>query len=171
MAFVKSRTSSLYDEMYSVIKGGVRMSDLSFNVTLAWKGTGRLGEGTAQLAESCSVIYSAPESMGGQGVGTSPEEFLIAAVSSCYSATLFGLLRKEGLAVDEVKIRAEGMVTGYPLQAKFSHLTVHPTILGGNPEQEEDYGNVAQRAREKCFIGKTIAGNVEYQVGEVLVQA
>ncbi len=144
------------------------MANLGFEIELKWSGTGREGEGTASLSNH-EVTYSAPYSMGGKGVGTSPEEFLLAAVCSCYSATLFGVLRKEGLPADQVFIQAEGTVTDYPVKSKFARIRVNPSIAGGVQEKLAEYREAAVTARNKCFIGKTITGNVEYEVGEVSI--
>ncbi|MCL6442316.1 MAG: OsmC family protein [Alicyclobacillus sp.] len=144
------------------------MADLSFSTRLAWHGTGREGEGMVVIGDG-EITYSAPEFMGGKGAGTSPEELLIAALGACYSGTLFGVLRKKGLPVEKVSIGAEGVVTGYPMQAKFSKLIVHPTIHGGDSKQDIAYRLASVEARDKCFIGKTIAGNVEYEVGDLHV--
>lgn len=142
------------------------MSDLGFSTELKWHGTGREGEGIVRLA-GVSVSYSAPASMGGKGVGTSPEELLIAAVSTCYSGTLFALLKKNGMPVQEISVRVEGTVTGYPASAKFSRIRVYPTIHGGDEAWATTYQSIAEEARDRCFIGKTIAGNVDYEVGPV----
>ncbi len=64
------------------------------------------------------VRCSAPSTMGGKGVGTSPEELLLATVTSCYSGTLFRVLGRQGLPVDHVRIDATGVVAGYPLQPR-----------------------------------------------------
>lgn len=146
--------------------GGRVVADLQFSTELKWHGTGRDGEGTAMLSAG-EIVYSAPASMGGKGVGTSPEEFLITAVASCYSGTLFGVLKKSGLPADQVGVRAEGEVTGYPMQAKFARLRVSPVIVGADMSKLAEYRTAAVKARDKCFIGKTIAGNVVYEVGEV----
>ncbi|WP_052012291.1 OsmC family protein [Alicyclobacillus hesperidum] len=145
------------------------MADLQFSTHLKWRGTGRDGEGVVTLAED-GVVYSAPASMGGKGVGTSPEELLIAAVASCYSGTLFRLLKKAGLPVEQLEITAEGEVTDYPTQAKFSRLRVSPVIFGADRSRFEEYARVATQARDHCFIGKAIAGNVSYDVGKVDVK-
>lgn len=144
------------------------MADLRFGAKLAYSGTGKEGEGQLTVGEK-TLAYSAPENMGGKGVGLSPEDLLISAVSTCYSGTLFGLLSKIGLPVQEVKIQAEGIVTGYPLNTKFSEIIVHPTILGGDASKKDDYASAAVKAKEKCFIGKSIAGNIDYNVGTVCV--
>ena len=144
------------------------MPDLEFQAEVKWSGTGRNGEGRLELSDH-SLRYSAPDSMGGKGVGTSPEELLLAAVTTCYSGTLFGVLKKSSLPATDVSIRTEGTVTGYPLQSKFARIRVNPTVHGGNPDQTEDYERLAEEARNRCFIGKTVIGNVEYVVGEVRV--
>ncbi|MCL6598604.1 MAG: OsmC family protein [Alicyclobacillus macrosporangiidus] len=146
------------------------MADLRFPVSLTWSGTGREGEGRLSVS-GLTIACSAPEEMGGKGVGMSPEDLLISAVGSCYSATLFGLLTKRHLPVSRVTIEAEGTVTGYPLQSKFARLTVSPTIFGADMARRADYEAAARDARDRCFIGKTIAGNVEYTVGHVEVSA
>ncbi len=144
------------------------MADLEFETYLSWYATGNEGNGTVQLGQK-EVIYSAPANMGGKGVGTSPEELLLAAVAACYSGTLMGLLTRKGLPVEHVKIRVQGIVTGYPLNAKFATLRVHPDIIGGDKEQRTAYQDVALLARDRCFIGKTIAGNVAYEVLDVQI--
>jgi peroxiredoxin-like protein len=144
------------------------MTDLTFEAKLNWSGTGKNGEGKVTFATE-SLVYSSPANMGGKGTGVSPEDLLISAVSSCYSGTLFGLLIKKELPVLHVSVRAEGIVTGYPLNTKFSRLIVHPTIIGGDPEKLSEYEETATKARDKCFIGKSIAGNIDYQVGTVQV--
>ncbi len=144
--------------------------DLTFESRIAWQNTGREGEGTAKLGGQ-ELQFSAPYSMGGKGTGTSPEELLLTAVGSCYSGTLFALLMKEHLRVTSVDVQVTGKVTEYPIQAKFSQLVVNPTIVGADSSQVSLYEEAANKAREKCFIGKTIAGNVEYLVGTVTVEA
>ncbi|HEX7057176.1 MAG TPA: OsmC family protein [Bacilli bacterium] len=144
------------------------MADLRFEARLEWSGLGKDGEGKATLNGE-TLVVSAPASMGGKGVGASPEDLLIGAVSSCYSGTLLGVLKRTGLAASSVQVRAEGIITDYPMRAKFSRLIVHPTITGGEPARQSEYEQAATTAREKCFIGKTIAGNISYEVGEVRV--
>lgn len=144
------------------------MADLTFEIKLEWAGLGRDGQGCVQLGGQ-PVPYAAPESMGGSGLGTSPEELLLAAVSSCYSGTLYALLVRAELPVQKVQIRTEGIVTGYPLNGKFATLRVHPTIVGGDLARQRQYEDEARHARSRCFIGRTITGNVEYGVGEVQI--
>ena len=146
------------------------MGDLSFDVGLRWWGTGREGAGEVQ-ADGAALELSAPRSMGGRGVGSDPEELLVCAVSSCYTATLFAVLHRGRLPVDSVAVAARGTVSGFPDQARFASIVVSPTILGGATERQEEYQAAAELAHERCFIGRSLAPEVRYEVGSVTVQA
>jgi peroxiredoxin-like protein len=145
------------------------MADLSFDVELRWSGIGRDGAGEIQ-ADGLALELSGPKSMGGRGVGTSPEELLVSAVASCYTATLFAVLRRVRLPVDSVAVTASGTVTGFPRETRFASIRVSPTILGGAVERQEEYEASAIFARERCFIGHTLAPEVDYEIGAVTVQ-
>jgi peroxiredoxin-like protein len=144
------------------------MHGLPFQVELEWSGSGRDGAGRI-VTDDLQLALSTPASMGGRGVGTNPEELLVCAVASCYAATLFGVLRRAGLPVASVNVDARGTVTGYPGQARFERLVVSPTIADGDPTRVHEYEQAAATAHGRCFIGATIAGNVDYQVGVVAV--
>ncbi|QQE80115.1 OsmC family protein [Alicyclobacillus sp. SO9] len=145
------------------------MAELNFSITAEWSGTGRDGEGVIDTGGQ-TIHYAAPDNMGGKGTGTSPEELLLSAVASCYSSTLFALLKKTGMPVEKITIQTEGIVTDYPLKTKFSTLRVHPTVHGGVEALSQRYQEAALTARDKCFIGKSIHGNISYEVGHVLVK-
>ena len=142
------------------------MSDVIFETKATWEGDGKTGEGKITLGNE-AVTYSNPGEMNGKGKGTNPEELLIGAVTTCYSGTLYTILTKKRLPVQHVSVRAEGIITGYPANMDFEQLIVHPTITGGNNEKIADYEKAALTAKDKCFIGQTIAGSIAYKVGKV----
>ena len=145
------------------------MAELAFHVSAVWIGTGREGSGTLSMGGQ-RIAYSAPDTMGGKGEGTSPEELLLAAVTACYSGTLFRLVQRAGLPIARVDLHTDGTVSHYPAAARFSGITVHPTIVGGDADRLEDYRAAAAAARDHCFIGRTVRDYLEYRVGTVDVQ-
>lgn len=153
--------------------GGTKVSslarELQFEAELSWTGSGRDGAGRI-LADDLELEYSVLASMGGRDVGTNPEELLVCAVASCYSATLLGVLQRARLPASEVRVTATGSVTGYPAAGRFERLTVSPTIVGSDASRVSEYENATRVAHERCFIGRTIAGNVDYQVGRVTIE-
>lgn len=131
------------------------MSDLSFNITLTWAGTGR--EGAGQIQTDDVELELGPESTGGRGIGTSPEELLVCAVSSCYTATLFAVLRGAQLPVDSLAVGASGTVTGFPGETRLARIAVSPTVLGGDIRRVPEYQAAASHAHGSCFIGPALA--------------
>ena len=143
------------------------MADLSFEISATTSGVGREREGIITV-DGQNVRYSAPASMGGKGVGASPETLLISAVTACYSLTLLAYLSKRKLPQRGISVRTEGIVTGFPQHDTYAKITVNPVIHGGNPGQEKEYRDAAMEARDHCFIGQTVAaGGVAYEVGTV----
>jgi len=145
------------------------MKELSFEIELRWSGTGREGAGEIQT-DDIALELSAPESMGGRGVGTNPEELLVCAVSSCYTATLFGVLRRAELPAESVAVNAKGTVTGISGRVRFAGIAVSPTMLGGDSARQREYEAAADVAHNRCFIGHTLAPAVSYEVGAVQVR-
>jgi peroxiredoxin-like protein len=146
----------------------IRMQELPFQVELEWSGSGREGAGRV-VTDDLELELSTPASMGGRGVGTNPEELLVSAVASCYAATLFGVLQRAGLPASSVSVDARGSVGGFPEHATFEWIVVSPTIVDGDAERVREYEQAAETAHNRCFIGRTLAGHVDYRVGWVAV--
>ena len=142
------------------------MSALQFDVDLEWRADQRFGEITAGEAHAC---VSEPRVMGGTGAGMSPEDFFVAAAASSYSVTLAETLRAIGLPQTSLAIHAEGLVTSDAGSERFTTVTVRPTIQGADIGQRQAYEKAAIAARNNCFIGRSIRGNIAYVVGGVLL--
>ncbi len=142
--------------------------DLVFQVTADWSGVGKAGQGTMHIGDT-DYVYSAPANMGGQGVGARPEDFLIAAVTACYSGTLMRILNQYELPADSVTIQTTGTVEDYPGHARFARIRVNPIVRGGIEGRLADYERAAEEARQRCFIGRTVRDSLSYEVGAVTI--
>lgn len=146
------------------------MADLSFDVVADWTGLGRGGVGQI-AAGNRTYEFSVPTQMGGRGVGSSPEELLTSAVCACFTSTLFALLPKAHLPASKLTVAAKGKVTEFPGErARFAEICVSPTVHDGEIGRLEEYAALACKARDCCFIGRTLRGNVSYVVGQVSVE-
>lgn len=147
------------------------MADLTFAVVADWAGVRETGAGQL-TADERTYEFSVPRDMGGRGVGTSPEELLAFAVCTCFTSTLFALLSRARLPAAKLTVAAQGKVTGFPgRDARFAEVRVNPTVHGGDVGRLEEYAKFACQARDRCFIGRTLRGNVAYIVGEVNVES
>jgi peroxiredoxin-like protein len=140
------------------------MSALQFDVDLEWRADQKFGEITIGDVRAC---VSEPRVMGGTGAGMSPEDFFVAAAASSYSITLSETLRAIGLPQTSLAIHAEGLVTSDAGSERFTTVTVRPTIQGADIAQRQAYEKAAIAARNNCFIGRSIRGNIAYVVGGV----
>jgi peroxiredoxin-like protein len=140
------------------------MSALHFDVDLEWRANQRFGEITAGKAHAC---VSEPRVMGGTGTGMSPEDLFVAATASSYCVTLAEMLRAIGLPQTGLSIHAEGLVASDVAAERFSTVIVRPTIQGADLARRDAYAKAAIAARNNCFIGRSIRGNIAYVVGEV----
>lgn len=148
---------------------GVTDLDLEFTVSATWAGVNTDGEGEMHIGDH-RFRFSAPANMGGKGVGSSPEDLLLAAVTACYSGTLMRVLSQSHLSAASVVLQTDGVVEGFPTNTRFARITVNPTIKGGDPERQAEYKEAAERARDRCFIGRTVRDYLEYAVGHVTVE-
>ncbi len=143
------------------------MPDLDFFIEATAHGEGKDREGVITV-DGHQVRFSAPGSMGGKGVGASPETLLISAVTACYSLTLLAYLKKRGLPCRELSVRTRGVVTGFPRHDVYARIVVSPRFLGGDAARPDAYRAAAVEAHDACFIGQTVAaGGTAYEVGEI----
>jgi len=140
------------------------MSTLQFDVDLEWRADQKFGEITVGEARTC---VSEPRVMGGTGVGMSPEDLFVAATASSYSVTLAEMLRALGLPQSSLAVHAEGLVASDAGAERFTTVTVRPSIHGADTAQRQAYEKAAIAARNNCFIGRSIRGNIAYVVGDV----
>jgi peroxiredoxin-like protein len=145
------------------------MTDVSFDIELAWWGAGREGIGAIQ-GDDLTFEFSGPESMGGRGSGSNPEELLVCAVSSCYAATLSAVLVRAELPVAWLSVSATGTVTGFPGHARMARIVVSPLVLGGDSSRDAEYEVAAGLAHDRCLIGHALASEVTYEVASVRVR-
>jgi peroxiredoxin-like protein len=138
------------------------MSTLQFDVDLEWRANQKFGEITVGEARTC---VSEPRVMGGTGAGMSPEDLFVAAAASSYSVTFAEMLRAVGLPQSSLAIHAEGLVTSDAGAERFTTVTVRPTIQGADTARRQAYEKAAIAARNNCFIGRSIRGNIAYVVG------
>ena len=138
------------------------MSTLQFDVDLEWRADQKFGEITVGKARTC---VSEPRVMGGTGTGMSPEDLFVAAAASSYSVTFAEMLRAVGLPQSSLAIHAEGLVTTDAGAERFTTVTVRPTIQGADTARRQAYEKAAIAARNNCFIGRSIRGNIAYVVG------
>ena len=79
------------------------------------------------------------------------------------------VLNQSRLPGESIAVHTDGVVEGFPENAKFAHITLNPTIKGGDVNRKDEYEQAAQVARDRCFIGRTVRDYLTYDVGQVAI--
>jgi putative redox protein len=115
--------------------------------------------------EGLAVIGDEPTSSGGDGLGPSPYEFLLAAIGHCTVLTLLLYARRKEWALERVAVRAthdrvvlDEAASGELVKRKVERIT-QEIALDGDLDDE-------QRARllevaGKCPVHRTLTGPIE----------
>lgn len=136
-----------------------------FKVQTSWQG-GRDTVGKVQgdvLHESISI----PAGLGGQGVGTNPDEMLVSAASSCYIISLAAVL--EHAHYEDVEIAQTSIGTAVLDQGKFKmkSITHYPTITIHEDDAtrlNRQLSKLLKLADQNCMISNSVRGNVEIDI-------
>lgn len=139
-------------------------SNISFNITGSWKGN-RNGSGII-TTNGIKLPCSAPESLDGPGIGSNPEELLMASASSCYMITLAAILSRREIKYSHLDVSTEGIVQEDGNNLIFKEIIHRPVIHleNGYEDRKEEIMKLAHRAENACFISKTLKPQVDVSV-------
>ncbi|MEO6906373.1 MAG: OsmC family protein [Abditibacteriaceae bacterium] len=128
-------------------------------------------EGDGNLTLSTGTInYGVPSQFGGTTGKTSPEELILAALSSCFSMTLGFVLEKRKVSARLLGMHAEGIVNRIERQLVLTAITIHPQIAidSDSEKTRQDVNAAIERSEQACLISNAIRGNVELKVEAVI---
>ncbi|MBI0577165.1 OsmC family protein [Neobacillus cucumis] len=140
------------------------MGSSRFSVNGSWQGD-RNGTGHIQAA-GLDITASVPKEFDGPGIGSSPEELLIAASNNCYMITLAAMISNRKIEGVSFEVVSEGIVDKIDGKLKFKQINHKPTIYI-NPDAEvtvEKLEELAVRAEKACFISNTLRCSIEFSV-------
>ncbi|RYV51543.1 OsmC family peroxiredoxin [Pengzhenrongella frigida] len=126
----------------------------------AWNGTLMEGSGQVELTSSGTGTFdvSFPRRIAEQTVGTSPEELIAAAHSSCFAMQLSGVIAEAGGVPIALQVTAD--VTLEPDPAGGLLITTIALTVRGEVENLDAAGfaRAAQVAKETCPVSKALTG-------------
>lgn len=153
-----------------------------FAVATTW--TGNTGAGTATytaysrdheyhaagkattIAGSSSAVYR------GDGSRYNPEELLVASISSCHMLWMLHLCADAGIVITAYVDQAEGEMRENPDgSGEFTRVLLRPRMTIANPERAADAMALHERARELCFIARSVNFPVEHEPVVEVVKA
>jgi len=125
----------------------------------AWNGTLNEGGGQVELTTSGTGTFDVtfPSRIADQAAGTSPEELIAAAHSSCFAMQLSGVIGEAGGTTVALQVTAD--VTLRPDPAGGLHISEIALTVRGEVEglDADGFAAAAQKAKEICPVSKALA--------------
>ncbi|HJE02034.1 peroxiredoxin-like protein [Staphylococcus auricularis] len=141
------------------------MAQHDFKVTTQWQG-GR--ESVGQLkGDVLEEQVSIPSGLGGKGVGTNPDEMLVAAASTCYIISLAAVLERSGFNDIQITQQSIGRASLDKGKFKMVEITHYPEVKIDEaqlPKLKDKLSKLLQLADRNCMISNAIRGNVEVNI-------
>jgi organic hydroperoxide reductase OsmC/OhrA len=139
----------------------------SFRVNLDW--TGNTGAGTAHYgaylrdheisgAEKVIAIPgSSDPAFRGDPRRYSPEELLVASLSSCHMLWMLHLCASAGIVVTDYRDEASGsMAENADGSGQFTEVVLRPRLVVADPSRVDELPALHERAHALCFISRSV---------------
>jgi organic hydroperoxide reductase OsmC/OhrA len=150
------------------------MKQHHFQITTAW--TGNRGSGTAGYtgysrnheyhapAKGAVIAGSSSPEFRGDATRYNPEELLVGAISSCHMLWVLHLCADAGIVVTAYSDHAAGEMMEHPDgSGEFTRVILRPHMTIADPARIGDATLLHDRARELCFLARSVRFPVEHQ--------
>ncbi len=110
-----------------------------------------------------TLDFSVPPEFGGEGGLWTPEHLLLAAVASCFVATVRGMAGKSNLDFQTIEITVEGTIEKKEGSLRFTKIILHPEALICREEDRARATRLLEKAEQGCLIARSLSAEIEMQ--------
>jgi len=103
-----------------------------------------------------TINFAAPPEFGGEPSLWTPEHLLLAAVSTCYVATLRAVAEASKLEFEGIEVPVEGKIEKLDGGFKFTRITLRPLVTIHNEQDRERVGRVLEKAEQVCLVSRSL---------------
>ncbi len=103
-----------------------------------------------------TINFAAPREFGGEPGLWTPEHLLLAAVSTCYVATLRAVAEASKLEFEGIEVPVEGKIERLDGRFKFTRITLRPLVTIHNEQDRERVGRVLEKAEQVCLVSRSL---------------
>jgi organic hydroperoxide reductase OsmC/OhrA/RimJ/RimL family protein N-acetyltransferase len=129
----------------------------------AWWTAGRAG--IAKAASAPKVIhFAAPPEFRGLEAMWTPEDLLLSAVASCFTATFHVIAVNAKFEYTDLEVGAEGVVSRGDLGYTFSEIVVHPTLTIAREQDREQALDLLQKAKTLCLVSRALTTPQKFEM-------
>jgi organic hydroperoxide reductase OsmC/OhrA len=138
----------------------------NYNISITW--TGNRGTGTSgyraydrnhviKAADKAEIAGSSDPAFRGDKTRYNPEEFMVAALSTCHMLSYLHVCVLNGVVVTDYKDNATGIMAETPDGGgHFIEVTLNPVVTVKDASMIEKANELHHKASELCFIANSV---------------
>jgi organic hydroperoxide reductase OsmC/OhrA/RimJ/RimL family protein N-acetyltransferase len=129
----------------------------------AWWTAGRAGIAKADSAPNV-IHFSAPPEFRGLEAMWTPEELLLSAVASCFTATFYVIAGYAKFEYTDLEVGADGVVSRGDFGYAFSEIVVHPTLIIAREQDREQALDLLEKAKTLCLVSRALTTPQKFEM-------
>ncbi|UWF57762.1 SACOL1771 family peroxiredoxin [Staphylococcus hyicus] len=146
------------------------MTQHAFKINFEWQG-GRNSVGKLQ-GDVIHEQFSIPNSLGGTGIGTNPDELLVSAAGSCFTISLAATLERAHIKVKKLNVSTIGTASLSHQIFTMEEITHHVNIYVQDFESKQKLHQRLERllhiADRNCMVSNSLRGNVPIKINPLI---
>lgn len=123
--------------------------------------TARWSSGKSGLVQSDSapnvIPFTAPPRFGGLEGRWTPEDLLLGAIASCYTATFCALAESSKLKYVDLDVEARGNLRRVDSGYSFTEIAICPRLTIVDGEEEQRALRLLQKAKAACLVSRLLS--------------
>jgi peroxiredoxin-like protein len=116
-----------------------------------------------------TINFAAPPEFGGEPGLWTPEHLLLAAVSTCYVATLRAVAEASKVQFHALELTVEGTIEKQEGGFRFTRVLLRPVVTIFKEDDRERMGRMLEKAERACLISRSLACPASLEA-KILVQ-
>jgi organic hydroperoxide reductase OsmC/OhrA len=109
------------------------------------------------------IHFSAPPEFGGEPGVWTPEDFLLAAVASCFIETFKGVARASKLDFQGIEVGVDGLIEKEAGGLRFTKITIRPAIIIYDDAAQELALRVLNKCERGCLVVRSLSSTTEFE--------
>jgi len=104
-----------------------------------------------------TINFASPPEFGGEPGLWTPEHLLIAAVGTCYVATLRAVAEASKAEFHALELAVEGTIEKQEGGFRFTNIVLRPVVTIEKEEERERMGRLLEKAEHVCLVSRSLA--------------
>ncbi len=146
------------------------MAELHHFRVVAWWTSGRSGFAKSDSAPN-AIHFAAPPAFGGLDGRWTPEDLLLCAVASCYTATFRALAENSKFKYTDLQVEANGTIVKVDVGYALSDVFIRAILIISEEQEEERAMKLLQKTQELCLVSRALSVEPKFETCVQVVAA